>query len=130
MDCVAARLVPKNLNFLQIERRVEVAEEMLANVADDPTFIRCIITGDKMWVYEYDVETAQQSSEWRTKNEPKPKKTHQSRSKMKVMLIVFFDWRGVFHRELVPEGQTAGTAKSYRRNCQILELGRRGGAGC
>ena len=60
---VVARLVPKDLNFLQIERGVEVAKGMLANVADDPTFIKRIITGDETWVYEYDVETAQQSSE-------------------------------------------------------------------
>ena len=60
---VAARLVPKDLNFLQKECQAKVAKEMLANVADDPTFIKRIITGDKMWVYEYDVETDQQSSE-------------------------------------------------------------------
>ncbi|KAJ8962716.1 hypothetical protein NQ318_001114 [Aromia moschata] len=29
------------------KRRVEVAKEMLANVADDPTFIKRIITGDE-----------------------------------------------------------------------------------
>ena len=63
MKRFAARLVPKDLNLLQKERRVEVAKEMLANVADDPTFIKRIITGDKTWVHEYDVETAQQSSE-------------------------------------------------------------------
>ena len=39
MKRVATRFVPKDLNFLQKERRVEVAKEMLANVADDPTFI-------------------------------------------------------------------------------------------
>ncbi|KAJ8938348.1 hypothetical protein NQ318_000140, partial [Aromia moschata] len=48
---------------------------MLANVVDDPTFNKRTITGDETWVYEYDVETAQQSSEWRAKNEAKPKKT-------------------------------------------------------
>ena len=79
MKRIAARLVPKDLNFLQKARRVEVAEEMLANVTDDPTFI---------------------------KNEPKPKKPRQSRSKIKTMLIVFFDYRGVVHHEFVPEGQT------------------------
>ncbi|KAJ8963246.1 hypothetical protein NQ318_018712 [Aromia moschata] len=73
---------------------------------DDPTFNKRIITGDETWVYEYDVETDQQSSEWCAKNEPKPKKTRQSRSKIKVMLIVFFDYRGVVHHEFVPEGQT------------------------
>ena len=63
MKPAAARLVPKNLNFLQKERRVEVAKKMLANVADDPTFIKRIITGHETWVYEYDVEIAQQSCE-------------------------------------------------------------------
>ena len=29
---------------------------MLANVADDPTFIKRINIGDETWVYEYDVE--------------------------------------------------------------------------
>ena len=69
---------------------------MLGNVADDPIFIKRIITGDETWVYEYYVETSQQSSEWRAKNEPKPKKPRQTRSKLKVMLIVFFDYRGWF----------------------------------
>ena len=44
MKRVAARLVPKDLNFSQKERRVEVAKQMLANVADDPTFIKRIIS--------------------------------------------------------------------------------------
>ena len=38
-------------------------KEMLANVVDNPTFTKRIITGNKTWVYEYDVEIAQQSSE-------------------------------------------------------------------
>ena len=32
MKRVAARILPKDLNFLQKERRVDVAKEMLANV--------------------------------------------------------------------------------------------------
>ena len=95
MQRVDRGLVPKDLNFLQKERRVEVAKEMLSNVS-----------GDDSWVYEYDVETAQQSSEQRAKNEPKPEKPHQSRSKLKVMLVVFFDYRGVVHHEFVPECKT------------------------
>ena len=64
---VVARLVPKELNFLQKERRVEDAKKMLTNVDDDPAFIKLIIGCDETWVYKYDVETAQQSSKWRAK---------------------------------------------------------------
>ena len=46
-------LVPKDLHFLQKELRVVFAKEMLANIADDPTSIKRIITGDEMWVYDY-----------------------------------------------------------------------------
>ena len=35
---------------------------MLDNEAEDPTFIKSIITGDETCDYEYDVETVQQSS--------------------------------------------------------------------
>ena len=55
-----------------------------------------IITGDESWIYAYDPETTDQSSEYR---EAKPKRPLQSHSKIKVMLTVFFDYRGVVHFE-------------------------------
>jgi len=33
------------------------------------------------------------------------KKARMSRSKIKVMLVVFFDWKGIVHHEFVPHGQ-------------------------
>jgi len=56
-------------------------------------------------VYGYDVETKMQTSQWMGKGSPRPKKTWMSRSKIKVMLAVFFDWKGIVHREFVPCGQ-------------------------
>jgi len=106
MRRVAARLVPKDLNFLQKRYREQVSLDMLDRCNSDPTFMKRIITGDETWVYEYDMQTSQQASEWRGKDESKPKKPRQSRSKVKVMLIVFFDIRGVVHYEFVPQGQT------------------------
>ena len=53
--------------FGKKERLVEGGKVLLDNVAEDPTFIKRIITGDKTWIYEYDVEL-------RSKNDPKPKK--------------------------------------------------------
>ena len=106
MRRVAARLVPKDLNFLQKHHRKTVAEEMISEAQSDPTFMKRIITGDETWVYEFDMEAKQQSSEWRFEDEPKPKKSRQSRSKVKVMLTVFFDCQGVVHHEYLPSGQT------------------------
>lgn len=71
-----------------------------------------IIIGDETWVYEYDIETAQQSGEWRSKNEPKPKKEPlQSLWEIKVMLIIFFHYCVVVHHEVLPDMHTIGCEK-------------------
>lgn len=93
---VSSRLVPKSLNFLEKKRRLEVSKEML-EMGDDA--LKCIITGDETWIYAYDPETAQQSREYRAKDEPKPKIPRQS-------LTVFIDYRSVVHKEFLPTGQT------------------------
>lgn len=100
---VKSRLVPKMLNFMEKQRRIDVCETMLSDYQDK---MKRIITGDETWVYAYDPETTDQSSEYRAKGEPRPKKSRQSRSKIKVMLTVFFDYRGVVHFEFLPTGQT------------------------
>ncbi|XP_037959304.1 uncharacterized protein LOC119688710 [Teleopsis dalmanni] len=63
MRCVAARLVSKHLNFLQKEYRKNVCEDMIFEHGNDSKFMKRIITGNETWVYEYDIEISQQSSE-------------------------------------------------------------------
>jgi len=65
-----------------------------------------VITGDETWVYQYNPETKWQSAQWKTGNSPRPKKFHQSKSRVKTMLLTFFDIRGIVHYEFVPNGQT------------------------
>ena len=72
----------------------------------NPEFLGRVITGDETWVFQYDPETKRQSLQWKTANSPRPKKARMSKSKIKVMLIAFFDQKGLVHHEFVPEGQT------------------------
>lgn len=72
----------------------------------DPEFSDRMITGDEMWISEYDPESKHQSSEWHTTEFPRLKKARMSKSRIKAMLIVFFDRRGVIHSEIVPQTQT------------------------
>ncbi|KAJ8945418.1 hypothetical protein NQ318_009873 [Aromia moschata] len=96
---------------------------------NEPNFMKRIITGDEAWVYEYDMQTSRQSSEWRYDDEPKPKKPRQSRSKVKVILTFFFieAW---YIPEFLPEGQTVnkeyylGIWRRLREN--LLRLKQRG----
>ena len=91
---------------MQKRDRVDVAKDMLSKVDSDPSFIKRIITGDETWIYEYDTHSRHQASEWRSPNEPWPKKPRRFQSKKKVMLTVFMDNRSVVHHEFLPEGQT------------------------
>ncbi|UYV70483.1 hypothetical protein LAZ67_7003251 [Cordylochernes scorpioides] len=105
MRRVAAKFVPKLLNCDQKQHRMNIANEMLDSVRDDPNLLQRVITGDEAWVYGYDVETKAQSSQWKLPHEPRPKKARQVWSNVKVLLTVFFDCRGVVHHEFLPQGR-------------------------
>jgi hypothetical protein len=69
-----------------------------------------VITGEGSWIYGYEPETKQQSSQWKSPNSPRPKKERQVKSKVKSMLIIFFDFKGIVHEEFVLAGQTVNSA--------------------
>ncbi|UYV62181.1 hypothetical protein LAZ67_1008131 [Cordylochernes scorpioides] len=73
MRRVAAKFVPKLLNCDQKQHRMNIANEMLDSVRDDPNLLQRVITGDEAWVYGNDVETKAQSSQWKLPHEPRPK---------------------------------------------------------
>lgn len=106
MKRVAAKFVPKLLHFDQKQLRMEIAQESLNEVNNDAELLKRVITGDETWVYGYDVETKAQSSQWKLPEEPRPKKARQVRSNVKVMLTVFFDFKGIVHHEFLPQGET------------------------
>jgi len=65
-----------------------------------------IFMGDEIWCFAYDPETKRQSSEWVGEISPRPKKLKFQRSRIKSMLLIFFDSQGVVHKEFVSEGKT------------------------
>jgi len=85
---------------------LSVATNMLQEAEADENFMGQIITGDVTWVYGYDPETKCQSSQSKFADSLRPKKACQVQSKVKVMLIVFFDMECIVHYEYVPQGQT------------------------
>jgi len=116
MRRVAAKFVPRLLTPKQKEHRVAFCQELRPFALDEPSFVSRVIIGDEIWVYGYDPENKQQSSQWKSPGSPRPKKARQSRSATKSMFIVFFDIRGIVHQEFAPEGQTVN-AEVY---CNVL----------
>ena len=80
--------------------------ELKETVINDPTLLLNIVIGDKSIIYAYNPETKLQSSQWKSPGSPRPKKAHMQKSKLKTMLICFFDQEGIVHREFVPPGIT------------------------
>ena len=98
---------------------------MLDLANHEPESIKTIITGDETWVDGYDLETKFQSSQWKHPESPRPKKTRQIRSNVKVMLTYFFDSRGIVHHEYAPEGQTTNKEYYLQVLCRLREAVRR-----
>ena len=75
--------------------------------------------GDETWVYGYDPETRVQSSQWKSPSSPRAKKAHQSRSNIKVMMIVFCDLDGIVQAEFVLRN-TAVNSEYFKRLLECL----------
>jgi histone-lysine N-methyltransferase SETMAR len=63
MRHISARFVPRLLSDNQKTLRISVCMELKQQARDNPNFISSIITSDETWVYGYDPETKQQSSQ-------------------------------------------------------------------
>jgi len=110
MRKICAKLELKNVSVEQKANRMEICQDLLGRLEIEPNFLDKVITGDELWVFDYDPETKRQSAEWHTKSSPRPKKACMSRSRVKTMITVFFDSRSIVHKEFVPPGQTVNHA--------------------
>jgi len=91
MKRVCAKFVPRLQTDDQCEQHQTIASDLLERYI----FLKNIMTGDESWVYGYDPETKQQSSQWKGPSSPRPK----------VMLLAFFDSEGIVHHAYAPDGQ-------------------------
>jgi histone-lysine N-methyltransferase SETMAR len=100
---VVAKFVPKLLSQEQQQLCLEVVQDILECASGDPESLKTVFTGDETWVYGYELEMKLQ---WKHSSSPRPKKIERVQSKVKVLLTVFFDYRGIVHHSYAPEGQT------------------------
>jgi len=109
MYWIAAKFVPRVLTQDQKDIRLAICQEPKETVKNDPTLLLNVIRSDESIVYAYDPETKLRSSQWKSPESPRPKKAHMQKSKLKTMLICFFDQVWIVHREFVPPGMTVNT---------------------
>ena len=64
---------------------------------------------DETWLYHYDLETKQQSMEWRHSGSPLPKKFQVQKSAGKVLALIVWHQDGILLTDYLPKGQTINT---------------------
>ncbi len=99
-----AKLLPAFLTLRHIIQRYQHSSEMLQKVRTQPSFLKKIITMDEAWCYQYDPELKRQASQWLAPGEPRPSHPRRNISVKKLMLVCFFDFRGMVHFEFIRGG--------------------------
>ena len=106
MQKVCAKMVPKILSEDQKQNGVKFCEDMLEKIKDDPNILRQIITGMKLGFSSMILKQRGKACSGRLQNHPDPRRCACQNQKIKVMLIAFFDQKGMVHHEIMPEGET------------------------
>lgn len=65
-----------------------------------------MVTTDESWIYIYDPNTRLQAREWQRREEDRPQIARRDLSTSKVMLVSFFDSKGMIYYEFVQLPQT------------------------
>jgi len=106
---ICSRFFPRSLTPEHKDRRTAACRDLIATADSDPDFFKKILTGDETWCFAYDPTTKRQSAAWVGETSPRPKKLRFQKHRVKNVLVIFFDWQGVIHKEFVPEGETVMT---------------------
>jgi len=85
---IAVRWVPHDLSEEQKCRSVEIAQRFLQRFREEGNeFLQKLVAIDETWIRDFEPELKFQSSEWRGKGSPRPKKFKRAQSNVKQMMI-------------------------------------------
>ncbi len=96
-----AKYVPMDLNAAQVARRTRICDFWSRLKINSPRVFAVTITMDESWIYCYDPESKEQSKEWLRSMENRPQKPQCTLATRKVMVVTFFDSKGLIYREFV-----------------------------
>lgn len=100
------REVPHEMTPAQQKRRVDTCTHLLEN-PKDLRFWRRVVTGDEKWVF---FRNANKENVWIQPGQPALQVAKQDRFAHKVMLCVWWNFEGIIHFELVPNGLAVNAA--------------------
>jgi len=102
---LSAKWIPKCLNAYQKCQQRQSSEQHL-EFFGAIQMISCRDWWPETWLYHYDLETKQQSVDWRHSGSLRPKKFRVQKSAGKVLASIFWDQDGILLIDYLPKGQT------------------------
>jgi len=111
---------PKSLTEDVKQLRVACCKEW----KEENNFLNKVITGDDMWICDYDPKTKMQIEKRKRIGLSKPEKARKNCKNIKMRLIVFFDIQGVVYYEFFRENQKANGkyyVKVLNRLCEEVQ---------
>jgi hypothetical protein len=103
----------------QKEDRHTSSQDIIAMADVNKNFLTKLLREMRPGVLLMTPKTKRQNSEWVGETSPRPKKLKFQRSRIKIILILFFDSQGVVHKEFVPEGKTGNAECLLKRISRV-----------
>lgn len=94
--------VPHQLNEIHLTQRISICDSLLKRNEIDP-FLKRLITGDEKWIVYNNVN---RKRSWVMQDEPAQTTPKAEIHQKKIMLSVWWDYKGILHFELLPRNQT------------------------
>ncbi len=101
-----AKFVPYDLTKRHIRLRCDICDFWNRLWTATPRVFHHVVTMDESWVYVYDPLLKNQSLTWLRKGEARPQKPRRGIACAKVMIVTFFDKKGLIYFEYVQRPQT------------------------
>ena len=99
--------VPHKLSDKKLLDRISACDSLLKR-NENVLLLKQIVTGDEKWILYNNVE---RKRSWGKRNEPPPATPKADLHPNKVMLCIWWDWKGVLYYELLLENQTINSNK-------------------
>jgi len=99
---VASRFVLHALSDDQRHERVQYARNIIKTARRNKSFSNSIVAEDETWCVCYDPTTKRQSAEWKSPASSKGKKVLLQKSKVKTILLCFYNSEGNYSPRVCP----------------------------
>jgi histone-lysine N-methyltransferase SETMAR len=103
MKKVKAKWIPRKLSDIEKGKRIDICRQ---NLRKFKRKMNSIVTMDESWVHFYDPKTPKELQMWKNPNSPRPKAVKSARFVNKVVLIAFFDSRGMVYYHYLKKRST------------------------